>query len=334
MADTLDGVTNSTATTAAVAHPGSKVRRFSQRWAGVLGVVWLVAAIVLAAASWSVLAAGHPAHLTSLGVVALIGLLLIVRALRLRRRSNEPSRGPALRVVGRALAALATVVTIGALVYLKPFSATPDAIAAMAGAPGVQVVDSPTQIALEPQAATATRGLVFQPGARVDPRAYVPLLEQVSRSGVLVVIVKQPFDIGFTAIGAPGPIIAAHPEVRSWAVAGHSLGGVAASSFAGDHLDTVKGLVLWASYPLGSLADTSLTVASISGTNDGLATPADIEASKPDLPPATVYTPIEGSVHAFFGDYGPQPGDGTPTVSREEAQQQIVAATITLLQFL
>lgn len=299
-----------------------------------LGVIWLVAAIGFATASWSVLVAGHPAHLVTLGVVALVGILLIVRALRLRRRSNEPTRGPALRVAGRTLAVLATVVTIGVLVYLKPFSATPDAIAAMAGAPGVRVVDSPTQIALEPQSATATRGLVFQPGARVDPRAYVPLLQQVSRTGVLVVIVKQPFDIGFTAIGAPGPIITAHPEVTSWAVAGHSLGGVAASSFAGSHTDTVKGLVLWASFPLGSLADTSLKVASISGTNDGLATPADIDASKVDLPGSTVFTPVSGSVHAFFGDYGPQPGDGTPAVSREEAQRQIVAATVALMQSL
>ncbi|OFE14940.1 hypothetical protein BA895_07225 [Humibacillus sp. DSM 29435] len=329
-------MTNSTASSATVAEPcnGARVRRWSERWAGVLGVVWLVTAIVLAAASWSVLVAGHPAHLVTLGVVALVGLLLIVRALRLRRRSRAPSRGPALRVVGRVLAALATVVTVVALVYLRPFSATPDAIAAMAGAPGVRVVDSPTQIALEPQNQPAARGLVFQPGARVDPRAYVPLLTQVSRGGVLVVIVKQPFDIGFTAIGAPGPIIAAHPEVRSWALAGHSLGGVVASSFAGGHLDTVQGLVLWASYPLGSLADTSLKVASISGTNDGLATPADIDASRPDLPGSTVFTPVKGSVHAFFGDYGPQPGDGTPSVSRDKAQQQIVAATVTLMQSL
>lgn len=299
-----------------------------------LGVIWLVTAIVLATASWSVLVAGHPAHLVTLGVVALVGILLIVRAFRLRGRSNEPTRGSALRVVGRTFAALATVITIGALVYLKPLGATPDAIAAMAGSPGVRVVDSPTQILLEPQTATAGRGLVFQPGALVDPRAYVPILQQVSRSGVLVVIVKQPFDIGFTAIGAPGPIIAAHPEVTSWAVAGHSLGGVAASSFASGHTDTVKGLILWASYPLGSLADTSLKVASISGTNDGLATPADIDASKPDLPGSTVFTPVTGSVHAFFGDYGPQPGDGTPAVSRDEAQKQIVAATITLMQSL
>jgi hypothetical protein len=192
------------------------------------------------------------------------------------------------------------------------------------------VSDASTTITLMPESGAATSGLVFQPGARVDPRAYVPILTEVSRGGVLVVIVKQPFDIGFLAIGAPAAAIEAHPEVTTWDVGGHSLGGVAASSYAGPHTDTVRGLVLWASYPVGSLAQSGLRVASVSGSADGLATPADIEASRVDLPGDTAYTVVEGGVHAFFGDYGEQPGDGTPGVSREEAQRQIVAATLAL----
>ena len=39
-------------------------------------------------------------------------------------------------------------------------------------------------------------------------------------------------------------------------------------------------------------------------------------------------------MHSYFGDYGEQPGDGTPTVSRAEAQRQIVAATVALLDTL
>jgi hypothetical protein len=224
-----------------------------------------------------------------------------------------------------------TVVLVGALVYLVPFSATPAAVAAMSGTTGVRVEDAATTITLVPETGSATRGLVFQPGARVDPRAYVPMLTEVSRSGVLVVIVKQPFDIGFLAVNAPAGAIAAHPEVRSWAVGGHSLGGVAASTYAGSHTDTVRGLALWASYPLDSLAQSGLKVASISGSADALATPADIEASRAKLPGDTAYTVVEGGVHAFFGDYGEQPGDGTPAVSREEAQRQIVAATVALM---
>ena len=40
---------------------------------------------------------------------------------------------------------------------------------------------------------------------------------------------------------------------------------------------------------------------------------------------------VEGGIHAFFGDYGEQPGDGTPGISREDAQTQIQKATIALM---
>lgn len=40
---------------------------------------------------------------------------------------------------------------------------------------------------------------------------------------------------------------------------------------------------------------------------------------------------VEGGIHAFFGDYGDQSGDGTPTIARADAQAQIQKATIALL---
>ena len=308
--------------------------RGAATWSGVLGVVLLGAAVWLGVLSWDVLRAGHPAHLLALVATGVVGLVLLVRAVLLWRRpgrAGAESRRRWPRLVGRGLAGVATVAVVGSLVWLVPFAASPGAVAAMAGTSDVRVTDAPTTITLTPQSISATRGFVFQPGARVDPRAYVPILTEVSRSGVLVVIVKQPFDIGFLAINAPAAALAAHPDVTTWAVGGHSLGGVAASSYAGSHTDAVRGLVLWASYPIGSLAQSGLRVASVSGSADGLATPADIEASRVDLPGDTAYTVVEGGVHAFFGDYGEQPGDGTPGVSREDAQRQIVDATVTLI---
>ena len=175
-------------------------------------------------------------------------------------------------------------------------------------------------------------GVVVQPGARVDPRAYARLWERVSAEGYLVVIVKQPLNIGFLALGAPGGILDDHPEIERWALSGHSLGGVAASEYVADDPDQVDALVLHASYPLGSLADRDdLVAASISGSEDGLSTPEDLEASRADLPADTVFTEVEGAVHAFFGDYGEQPGDGTAAIDREDAQEQIVTATLEAL---
>ncbi|MEP6649171.1 MAG: alpha/beta hydrolase [Lapillicoccus sp.] len=121
------------------------------------------------------------------------------------------------------------------------------------------------------------------------------------------------------------------PGVSQWAVGGHSLGGVAASVYASQD-SRARGLLFWASYPLSSLAArTDLVVASVSGTKDGLSTPPDIAASR-DLPPATTFTAIEGVVHAYFGDYGPQSGDGTPTIDRATAQAQNVTATARFMQ--
>ena len=283
-----------------------------------------------------VILAGHPAYpvLVSLaGVAGLVLAVFAVLAVRTKQRAHDrPRRRRWLVNLARVLAGLLVVVVAAAVVYLRPIGVSDNARPALAGSSAVSVQDTWNRITLTPArsaSASVPSGLIFQPGARVDPRAYVAMLSRLSAQGVVVVIIKQPLDIGFTATEAPAGIIADHPEVQHWVVGGHSLGGVAAASYVDGHPGQVDGLLLWASYPLGSLADRGdLLVTSVSGTEDGLATPPDIHASRVDLPPDTTYVPVTGGVHAFFGDYGPQPGDGTPTVSRSVAQDQIVAASL------
>lgn len=323
-------------------------------WRAVLGAAWLGVSAWSGVTRGGVLLAGHPAHAVLVGVAALVGVILLGLALRDRRRrrwateqdgeSADPDGTPApphpvrprsrwwLAALGRGAFLLVTVVVLGALIYLRPFGASDEAIAAMDGGAGVRVADSATAITLTPEGPASGVGLLFQPGARVDARAYVPMLTELAAQGHLVVIVKQPFQLAFTAFGAPAAAVAAHPEVERWAVGGHSLGGVAASAYARDHPDEVGGLLLWASYPLGSLVDrTDLSVTSVSGTQDALATPGDIGASRADLPAATTYVAVEGAVHAHFGDYGAQPGDGEPGIDRDTAQDRIVEASAELL---
>jgi hypothetical protein len=50
------------------------------------------------------------------------------------------------------------------------------------------------------------------------------------------------------------------------------------------------------------------------------------------LPPSTVRVEIDGANHAQFGWYGLQSGDNNSTISREQQQNQTVAAIIGLLQ--
>jgi hypothetical protein len=71
---------------------------------------------------------------------------------------------------------------------------------------------------------------------------------------------------------------------------------------------------------------------SVFGTNDDIATPEEIEESATELPPSTTFVPIEGAIHSYFGDYGPQRGDGTADVTRETAQREIAIASLRLLE--
>jgi dienelactone hydrolase len=150
-----------------------------------------------------------------------------------------------------------------------------------------------------------------------------------------VLITKQPLGIGFLATGAFEGARDSQPDVAGWIVAGHSLGGTVASMDAEAHAAGVEsdrpvvGLLLHASYPASDLSEMAgVAVLSVSGTNDGLATPADIEASRADLPADAGFEAIEGAVHSFFGDYGPQPGDGEPTISHDEARTRISNASV------
>jgi hypothetical protein len=259
----------------------------------------------LLATRWSTITHAHPAYLVVLVLVGCGGIATTVR----------PPRP-------RWFVLLAVALLLTPLVWLRPFPATRLA---------ARTVDHATTIDLIPT--TPIRdGLVFYPGARVDPRAYLHLLDPLAERGTLVVVVKAPFDFALLTTGAAADVLDAHRDVRDWTVGGHSLGGVAASRYAATGDPRVHGLLLWASYPADDLSHrTDLDVWSISGEHDGFTTPADVADSRELLPPDTRYVQVPGAVHAFFGDYGDQPGDGVPTTSRETAQARIVQASVEAL---
>jgi predicted alpha/beta-hydrolase family hydrolase len=241
-----------------------------------------------------------------------------------------------MRLFKRILLGLPIVLLLAAAGFTAwaytPLGPMPEAIAALQSDAVVQVTTSPW-LTFTPVGRQPTTGFIFYPGGRVDARSYAPAARAIAGQGYLVVIVPMPFNLAVTNPGAAAAVIRAHPEIRQWAVGGHSLGGAMAANFAYAHPEAVQGLVLWAAYPAGnnSLAGRQLSVVSISATNDGLATPEKIAASRQLLPADARFVAIAGGNHAGFGWYGPQGGDGQAVISRAEQQAQVIAATVELL---
>ena len=223
------------------------------------------------------------------------------------------------------------MVVAGLAWWAAPFAPSPPALLALHSDDRVTVTSALNRIEMSPVGGRTGLGLVFHPGARVDARAYAGILRPIAEAGHEVVIVKQPLGIAFFARGFAPSWSEEHPEIGRWAVGGHSLGGVVASENAADE-NELDDLVLWASFPATDISErTGLRTVSIFGTNDGLTTPEEVDASKADLPEGTSFLPVEGAIHSHFGDYGLQPGDGEPGIPRAEAQKMIIDGTLAFL---
>ncbi|WP_214703675.1 MULTISPECIES: alpha/beta hydrolase [unclassified Exiguobacterium] len=171
-------------------------------------------------------------------------------------------------------------------------------------------------------------GVILYPGAKVEKEAYAYYGTRLAEEGVFVAIPSLRLNLGILDIDAADSIIEAHPEIERWIVAGHSLGGSAASGYALEHQELVDGVIFLASYPISSMVDSDLRVLSISGELDGLAVPEDIDASRNDLPDDSQFVQIEDGNHANFGMYGPQKGDQESPLTSKEQLDEVLSAIL------
>ena len=178
----------------------------------------------------------------------------------------------------------------------------------------------------------ATVGLIFYPGGKVEHRAYIPLMEACASRGILCVLVEMPFRLAVFDINAAEGIQEKYPEIESWYIGGHSLGGSMAASYLADHTDEYEGLILLGSYSTADLSDTDLNVLSIYGSEDKVLNREKYDENKSNLPDDFSEVVIEGGCHAYFGMYGAQDGDGTPTISNHEQIRLTVESIIKVLK--
>ncbi len=237
------------------------------------------------------------------------------------------------------LAVLAVIVVSSVLAFVfwanDALPASDVALQAMQSDEQVQVSEENGWVTFSPADDVPPEvGFIFYPGGRVDYRAYSPVLRMIAEQGYFVALVPVPLNLAFFDINVAERVQAQYPEINHWVVAGHSLGGVAASVYAKDHVTELDGVLFFASYPADdSLKNTDLNVFSIYGTRD-MAGMDKFDETKSLLPDDTQYVVIDGGNHAQFGSYGFQPGDNEATISPEEQWAQISTATVDFLKTL
>ncbi len=175
-------------------------------------------------------------------------------------------------------------------------------------------------------------GLIFYPGGKVAEDAYAPLMRQLAANGVFCVICKMPCHLAVFDENAADGIREAYPAVQRWYMGGHSLGGVMAASYLSRHGDGFDGLILLASYASKDLSGSGLSILSVYGSEDGVMNRRSYEQNRSHLPEDAVELVIEGGCHAGFGMYGPQRGDGTPSISGAEQIRRTAEAILALMQ--
>lgn len=158
------------------------------------------------------------------------------------------------------------------------------------------------------------RALVFYPGAKVDYRAYIPLVDSLAeRASLDVFLVEMPFNLAILNPSRAEDLMDRY-SYQEWYMAGHSMGGAFAASFASEAKDRVEGLVLLGAYPYKDypLERTLIIYGSLE------------ESVKEKIPENSNSFEIQGGNHGQVGNYGRQKGDPEAEISRKDQQDQIV----------
>lgn len=224
---------------------------------------------------------------------------------------------------------LAIAITVGVCaIYVSDYyRADNTAIASFTASHSVKANESPDgTIVFEPTDPIA--GFIFYPGGKVEYTAYVPLMSALAEQGVLCILIEMPFNLAVLDMNAAKGMTEQYPGIDDWYIGGHSLGGSMAASFVTKNADDFDGLILLGSY---STAKITLPVLSVYGSEDKIMNREKYDKYRSNVNLSLTEAVIDGGCHAYFGMYGAQDGDGTPSITNKE---QISITVTEIIRFI
>lgn len=169
-------------------------------------------------------------------------------------------------------------------------------------------------------------GIIFYPGAKIDPRAYFYKLDFLANGAPLktnLYITKPPLYLAVFGIYQADEIIRNNPDIENWIIGGHSLGGAMTCEYMRNTHAKVSQLILLGSYCGSSVRDSGVKVVTIHGSEDGVMSPQKVRENNKNLPSTFKEFIISGMNHAQAGNYGNQDGDNSAKKSDEDVKMEI-----------
>jgi len=249
-----------------------------------------------------------------------------------KRKTQPTKRTKALRTLIIALV-IAIAVALGGNAYVQDYYHAGDEAIRTLWYPSedVSVTENENDhIVFAPARTEATTGIIFYPGAKVEYTAYAPLMEELAENGFFCVLVHMPGNLAILDMDAAEKIKEKYPEIQNWYLAGHSLGGAMAATYISGHVDEYEGLILLAAYSTKDLSMSGLKVLCAYGSEDEVLNQENYVKDAVNLPRDFKELVIDGGCHSYFGDYGVQKGDGTPTITRDEQ----IATTVDAISYM
>ncbi|MBR3789268.1 MAG: alpha/beta hydrolase [Clostridia bacterium] len=219
----------------------------------------------------------------------------------------------------------------GTVYYINDYYKADEVAVSLITAPKTNVIVTEENGVFTFKPQNAKTGIIFYPGGKVEAKAYAPLMHSLAEKGILSVLVTMPGNLAVLDMNAAEGICERYPEIESWYMSGHSLGGSMAASFIAENSKEFDGIILLASYSTADLSNSDLDVLSLYGSNDGVLNMEKYEEYKSNLPENFKEVVITGGCHAYFGAYGEQEGDKKATITREK---QIEITVNEMLKFI
>ena len=233
-------------------------------------------------------------------------------------------------IVLTVLLAFVAMNVCGFAIYLSIFYHADEAVLPYLESDDVveaRYVESEDYYLFKPKNIESKAALIFYPGAKVEYISYAYLMHEYAKMGITCMVCHMAGNMAFMEINAADGIQEQFPEIETWVIGGHSLGGAMASKYLSKHPSEYDGIIFYGSYPNADLSGLDIKCVSIYGSEDTVTNKKHFEDNKKNLPKNAIIHVIEGGNHAQFGMYGEQGKDGVPKITVEEQVAETIAVT-------